>query len=97
MDFHPPVTRPAHSGLRIPLYDKELFKYDPNEAFSCYPSQKGFINFSVDIFHLPAEDILSAIQSWLFFGLMTEVFDALGITWSDARAAWSFWFMSEAS
>src|SRR5437667_4899621 len=82
MDFHPPVTRPAHSGLKIPLYDKHFFKYDPQQPFSSYPTQKGFANFTDDIFRLQITDALSALQSWLFFGLMTEIFDVLGLVMS---------------
>ena len=79
MDFHPSVTRPVHSGLKIPLYDKLFFKYDPQQPFSSYPSQKNLPNFTDDVFDLPIVDALSALQSWLFFGLITEIFDAVGV------------------
>ena len=82
MDFHPPVTRPAHSGLKIPLYDNPFFKYDPQQSFSSFPGQKGLVNFTDAVFRLPITDTLSALQSWLFFGLITEIFDALGVVLS---------------
>src|ERR1700734_637813 len=79
MDFHPFVANAAHSGIKIPLYDNAFFKFDPRQPFSSYPSQKGLKNFSDDIFNIKAPEMLSAVQSWLFFGLMTEIFDALGV------------------
>ncbi len=80
MDFHPPVTRPSHPGLKVPFYNNPTLKYDLQEPFSSYPSRKGLPNFTDDIFKLPPKDTLSALQSWLFFGLITEIFDALDVT-----------------
>jgi hypothetical protein len=80
MDFHPSVTSATHSGIKIPFYDNAFFKYDPRKAFSSYPAQKSIANFTDDIFNLEIPEMLSAIQSWLFFGLMTEIFDALDVT-----------------
>jgi hypothetical protein len=79
MDFHPLVTRPVHPGIKIPLYDNPRFKYDQRQPFSSYPPQKNLPNFVDDVFDLPITDTLSALQSWLFFGLMTEIFEAVGV------------------
>ena len=79
MDFHPPVTRPVHSGIKVPLYDNPRFKYDQRQPFSSYPLQKSLPSFIEDVFDLPIADLLSALQSWLFFGLMTEIFEAVGV------------------
>src|SRR5579859_7665827 len=84
MDFHPLVTNATHSGIKIPYYSNRRFKYDPRQPFASYPSQKELSKFVHDIFRLEKLDTLSAIQSWLFFGLMEEIFGALGVTFSEA-------------
>ena len=78
MEHLPKVEEPFHRELEIPLFVKSGQGYDGKgvEDFLSFPSKQGYnlerLKFG-DFGEKTFEDVVSCIQAWGYFGMLTEV------------------------
>ena len=81
MDHLPRPPQPCHANLEVPYLVKEGLEYD-GQGIEGYASRRGFdldLLRQGDLSRHTAEDTLSFLQSWLFFGLIIDIFKSVGI------------------
>lgn len=81
MDHLPRPHRPLHDNMEIPCWVMDGLEYD-GQGIEGYASRRGFDRTALrqgDLHGHSIEETLSFLQSWLFFGLVFDVFGCLGI------------------